>query len=61
MQIDIPTLITGGTILAAVVASYVRNETNQKQIIKRLDRMNGSIQGNTNKIDHHIETCHIKK
>ena len=61
MQVDTSTLITGATIFAAVVGSFVRNETNQKRIIERLDRMNGSIQGNTNKIDHHIETCHIKK
>ena len=61
MQVDISTLITGVTILTAVVGSFVRNETNQKRIIERLDRMNGSIQNNTNRMNHHIETCHIKK
>ena len=61
MQIDVPTMITAGTILATVVASFVRNETNQRQIIKRLDRLNGKVDKHETWIVHHLESCHTEK
>ena len=61
MQVDLPTLILMGVTLATIVASFARNETNQKRILERLDRQNGSIKNNTKKIDDHIIECHLKK
>lgn len=58
---NLSTFINLGIILAAIITAFVRNETNQKNILKRLDRLNGRVDKIEQASHNHIIQFHSKK
>jgi hypothetical protein len=61
MQISIGEIIQAGTLLVVILAHFIRSESNQKEIMRRLDNVNGNIKDLDDWRMHHVETCHTEQ